>query len=113
MGNLLHVGAQVSCFHGITALRPTGAPKVTLGGRPVWTVESTLQVSPGCPFMVGNKPQPCASVEWTVGLATRVMAGGKAVVLRESASGALCKSADGIPQGVPSVTSCQTRVQGQ
>jgi hypothetical protein len=112
MGNLLHVGAQVKCFHGVPALRLTGMPKVTLGGQQVWTVESTLRVAPGCPFTVGTKVQPCAGVEWKLGLATRVKAGGKAVVLRESALGALCKSAEGIPQGVPSVTSSQTRVRG-
>jgi hypothetical protein len=112
MGNLLHVGAQVKCFHGIPAFRLTGVPRVKLGGRQVWTVESTLRVAPGCPFTVGTKVQPCASVEWKLGLATRVTAGGKAVVLGESALGALCKSAEGIPQGFPSVTSSQTRVRG-
>jgi hypothetical protein len=112
MGNLLHVGAQVKCFHGVPAFRLTGMPRVKLGGRQVWTVESTLQVAPGCPFTVGTKVQPCSTVEWTLGLATRVKAGGKAVVLRESAPGALCKSADQIPQGFPSVTSSQTRVRG-
>lgn len=111
MGNLLHVGAQVKCFHGMPAFRLTGSPRVKLGGQQVWTIESTLTVAPGCPFTVGTKPQPCGSVEWTRS-ASRVTAGGKAVVLRESAPGALCKSAEQIPQGIPSVSSSQTRVRG-
>jgi hypothetical protein len=111
MGNLLHVGAQVKCFHGTSAVRVTGMPRVKLGGQQVWTVESTLTVTPGCPFTVGNKAQPCGTVEWTLG-ANRVKAGGKAVVLQENATGALCKSADSIPQGVPTVSSSQTRVKG-
>ena len=42
MGSLLHVGAQVKCFHGIPAFRLTGMPRVKVGGQQVWTVESTL-----------------------------------------------------------------------
>jgi hypothetical protein len=112
MGHLLHVRAQVRCFHGVPAVRLSGTPRVTVGGDQVWTVDSTLSVVPGCPFAVGNKPQPCASVEWKLGLATRVTAGGRAVVLRESAAGALCTSAEQIPQGTPSVTGSQIRVRG-
>jgi hypothetical protein len=111
MGNMLHVGAEVKCFHGASAVRMTGIPRVKLGGQQVWTVESTLTVLPGCPFTVGNKVQPCGKVEWALG-ANRVKAGGKAVLLRESALSALCKSADNIPQGVPTVSSSQTRVKG-
>jgi hypothetical protein len=111
MGHLLHVGTQVKCFHGIPAFRLTGSPRVKVGGQQVWTVESTLSVAPGCPFTVGTKPQPCGSVMWTTG-ASRVTAGGKAVVLRENALAALCRSAEQIPQGIPSVTSSQTRVKG-
>jgi hypothetical protein len=111
MGYLLHVGAQVKCFHQTGAFRLTGSQRVKVDGKQVWTTESTLTVPPSCPFKVGTKPQPCSGVEWTLG-AGRVKAGGKAVVLRESAPSALCKSAEGVPQGVPSVTSSQTRVRG-
>ena len=44
--------------------------------------------------------------------ASRVTAGGDAVVLQESALAALCVSADQIPQGFPAVTTSQTRVRG-
>ena len=111
MGNVLHVGAQVKCFHGVPAFRLTGSRRVKVGGRQVWTVKSTLTVTPGCPFTVGTKPQPCGSVMWKKG-ASRVTAGGDAVVLQESALAALCVSADQIPQGFPAVTTSQTRVRG-
>jgi hypothetical protein len=113
MGELLHVGVTVSCFHQGGALRPTGNSRVIVGGQQVWTVSSTLNVvpPPPCPFTVGTKVQPCVTVEWKKG-AFRVKAGGEAVVLRESAMLAVCKSADQIIQGFPSVTASQTRVKG-
>jgi hypothetical protein len=111
MGELLHVGAVVQCLHQIPARRQSGNSKVTVSGKQVWTTSSTLDVTPGCPFFVGTKAQPCATVQWLRG-ATRVKAGGEPVLLRESAVNALCKSAEQIPQGVPTVTITQTRVRG-
>jgi hypothetical protein len=114
MGAVLHVGTPVNCFHGATAIRAQGASRVKVGGVQVWTVDMAIDViSALCLFRVPpppGKPQPCAKVEWTQG-ASRVKAGGQAVVIRESAQSAQCKSADKIPQGLPTVGPSQTRVR--
>jgi hypothetical protein len=116
MGEILHVGTPVNCFHGAIAIRLQGDPHVKVGGSAVWTVDHKIDViSVLCLFRVPpppGKPQPCDKVEWTQG-ASRVKAGGKAVVVRENASSAQCKSAEGVPQGVPTVGASQTRVRAK
>jgi hypothetical protein len=108
MPELLHVNAAVQCFHGAPATRLSGNPRVRVSGQQVWTTSSTLNVM-ACPFTIPPKPQPCVTVDWITG-ATRVKAGGEAVVLRTSAS--LCKSAEQIPQGKSSALGSQSRAKG-
>lgn len=109
MPELLHVGATVQCFHGAPASAPTGAQRVKLSGDPLWTVDVTPSVT-ACPFTLPNGVrQPCVTVRWTAG-ATRIKAGGRAVVLRNSPS--QCLSAAQIPQGVASVAAAQHRAVG-
>lgn len=111
MAEVLHVGAAVSCAHQVPASGPTGAPRVRVGGREVWTTVSTLTVA-GCPFAVATKPQPCVTVVWGRG-ASRVRTGGQPLLLRDSVPAGTCRSAEQVVQGVPSVTGSQTRVRAR
>jgi hypothetical protein len=68
-----------------------------------------------CPFQVpigtGTKPQPCVIVEWA-NVSIRVTVMGQALYLQSSPGpgNGLCKSAEQIPQGAPTVKKLQTRV---
>jgi len=114
-GLVLHAGAQVSCFHGASATIAPSAPSVQVGGNAVTTV-SKLPVGT-CPFQIpvgaGTKPQPCITVEWAT-VSTKVKVMGQSVLLQTppgSGPGAgECKTAEQITQGVPQVSSMQTRV---
>ncbi|WP_285021659.1 hypothetical protein [Novosphingobium sp. fls2-241-R2A-195] len=112
-GPILHVGALGMCPHsGQMSIAP-GSPRVMLGGMPAATMADMATIA-ACPFQVpvgaGTKPQPCVNVQWLVP-ATRVTAGGQPLIL--STSPGLCKSAEQIPQGPPTVTTVQTRVIAQ
>ncbi|SFF76461.1 hypothetical protein SAMN05518801_101345 [Novosphingobium sp. CF614] len=112
-GPVLHVGAVGMCPHaGQMAIAP-GNPRVMLGGMPAATMADVATIA-GCVFQVpipgGTKPQPCVTVQWLVP-ATRVTAGGQPLIL--STSPGLCKSAEQIPQGPPTVTTVQMRVIAQ
>jgi hypothetical protein len=87
-----------------------GTPRVRVSQQPVATMVDTSTVA-GCPFQVpvpgGTKPQPCVTVQW-LAPAARVTAGGQPVLLQTSPG--VCKSAEQIPQGPPTITVNQTRV---
>ena len=83
--------------------------RVRVSGQPVATQSDTYAVA-GCTFTVpGPKPQPCVTVRW-LQPATRVRVNGQPVILATSSG--LCRSAEQIPQGPPSVMVTQTRVKG-
>ena len=106
---LLHVGAQVICPHGGEVNTIPSSPRVRVGGQPVATFGDSSVVA-GCAFIVPpTTPQPCVQVQWLVA-ATRVMVGGTPAILRSSSG--LCLSAEGFPQGAPSVVMTQVRVLG-
>lgn len=108
-GPLYHLGAAAICPHGGQITTP-GNPRVTVGGMPVCTL-ADVGVVAGCVFTVpGPKPQPCVTARWLVG-ATRVMVGGVPALVQTSSG--LCQSAEGIPNGPPTVLSTQTRVIAQ
>ena len=61
----------------------------------------------GCPFVAGNKPQPCVTVKWLVA-AVRVTVNGQPVLVQTSTG--LCQSVEQIPQGPPTILTTQARV---
>lgn len=109
-GPVLHVGAVVTCPHGIPAQVVPGSPRVLLSGMPAATMADTFPVA-GCPFQIpvgpGTKPSPCIQLRWTVP-ATRVVVNGSPVITAASAGFGL--SPESAPQGPPIPASFQTRV---
>ncbi|MGN9806522.1 hypothetical protein [Micromonospora sp. L32] len=108
-GPLLHVGAVLSCPHAGPVTPQTGNSRVLVGGLPVVTAADAYPVT-GCPFQVpvgaGTKPQPCVRIQWTTP-AARVLVNGQPAMLATSVG--LGVSAEGIPQGPPTVAGFQIR----
>jgi hypothetical protein len=105
--NLLYLGSSIQCTHGAPVTRTAGSQRVKTGGQAIFLLSDTFTVA-GCAFTVpGPKPQPCTTVQWMSG-ARRVTSGGQAVLTESSL--AICKSADQIPAGPPTVVNTQTRV---
>lgn len=104
-GNILHLGATISCSHSGTAQPTSFETRVTVSGRPVVTLTSTYTVA-GCslsPPPTANGP--CATAVFTTA-ATKVTAMGKPVLLQDSQS--TCA-----PTATPLlVTLVQTKVSG-
>lgn len=109
-GPVYHVGASGICPHGGQVATAPGNPRVLVSQQPVATLADVSTVA-ACPFQVpvgaGTKPQPCVTVQWLVP-AVRVTAGAQPVLLQTSTG--LCKSAEQIPQGPPTITVNQPRV---
>jgi hypothetical protein len=108
-GNLLHVNATVKCPHGGTAGSQPAQSRVLVSGQPVATVADLYTIT-GCPFTVGNKPQPCVTIRWLVPSGRITVNGSPAL---EQATPAICQSAEQIPQGPPVITVIQQRAIGQ
>lgn len=120
-GFLMHVGAVMTCFHqaGQATIPPT-QPRVLVSGQPVATVSPPpvpLATVVGCPFQIpvgaGTKPQPCVTIEWLMP-STRFLVNGlpAALIPAPGVGPGLCKSAEQIPQGAPTVKVVQSRVIG-
>lgn len=113
MGLLIHVGAQIICTHGGQATGAPGSPRVLVGGQPVLTTADMFTVA-ACPFQIpvgaGTKPQPCLTIQWIVP-SLRVTVGGSPALI--STGSAICKSAEQIPQGAPTVLVTQVRASAQ
>ncbi|HEU5238630.1 MAG TPA: hypothetical protein VFU37_15975 [Pyrinomonadaceae bacterium] len=116
-GFLLHVNASMQCPHpppvgpGQATITPSQL-RVVVSGQPVATMASQIAIA-GCLFQVGNKPQPCVTVKWTMP-STRFLVGGQPVALLPAlgTAPAICQSAEQIPQGPPLVSVVQSRVIG-
>ena len=80
-GFLLHEGATIMCMHGGQAQPTVPSPRVTVGGQPV-TTQPPPYVIAGC-GLTGTGAPPCVTAQW-VTAATRVLAGGMPVLLRDS-----------------------------
>jgi hypothetical protein len=117
-GYVVDSASMIKCLHGIPApLAPM--PRVLLSGSPVTTVPPTgprMGVAPGCPFQVpvgaGTKPQPCVTIDWA-NVSTRVTVLGQPLYLQAlppAPGNGICKSAEQISQGVPSLGKLQLRV---
>jgi uncharacterized Zn-binding protein involved in type VI secretion len=108
--NLYHSGASAVCPHGGQIAAVSSNTRVRVGGQPVALVSDTYSIA-GCTFTLpGGKPQPCVQAVWLTP-AVRVKVNGLPVLL--STSSGLCRSAEQIPQGAPTILTTQTRVMGQ
>lgn len=107
-GPLFHVGASAICPHGGQVQALSTNSRVLVAGMPVVTMSDSCLVA-GCAFTVGTKPQPCVRIQWLVP-AARILVGGQPPILQTSTG--LCLSADQIPNGPPTIVSCQTRALG-
>jgi hypothetical protein len=115
-GYVLHVCAQVSCFHQLGLAKAASVqPQVKLMGSPVIIV-GALPVTPGCPFMNGTNPQPCTTITWP-NVSTRVKSFGQGFLLKTPPAGGTettaTSMAGAIPQGLPTVKLLQTKVIAQ
>lgn len=104
-GNLLHVGATISCAHQGQGQPTSPNPRVKVMGNPVVTQAFPYTIA-GCtnpppPANVG----PCITAQW-VSAAMRVKVMGQPVLLQDSK--AVC-----LPTGTPlNVLIAQLRVKG-
>lgn len=107
-GNLLHVNATVTCPHGGQATIRPAQTRTIVSGQVASTLADVYTIT-GCPFTVGNKPQPCVLVQWVTPSA-RIKINGSPALLQSSTGRTV--SAEQIPQGAPMVTVVQQRVVG-
>jgi hypothetical protein len=104
MGYLLDKNATGKCSHGASASPVVGNPRVKIGGVEVLTIATQFTIS-GCSNMAGNTPFPCLLGVFASG-ATRVKAGGMAVLLESS-------TPTNVPTGASTtITNTQARVKG-
>lgn len=106
---ILQQGCMMQCPHGAPVLVIPSQSKVLLDGQPALLPGDAASVT-GCPFVVGTKPQPCVTVTWSAA-ATRVQVNQQGPLLQSSVG--MCKSAEGIIQGVVLMSGVQGKVTGQ
>ncbi|MCK2242411.1 MULTISPECIES: hypothetical protein [unclassified Crossiella] len=107
--NLLHVNATVTCPHGGQATVAPGQHRVAVSSQLV-AVQSDIYTISGCPFTVGQKPQPCLTIRW-VRPSVSIKVNGVPALLEDSVG--LCLSAEQIPQGPPRIVTVQRRAGGR
>jgi hypothetical protein len=102
-GQLLHVGANVTCAHSGTASPSSTNARVTVSGQPTALLSASYLVS-ACTFPPPNAGNgPCVSATWSSGT-VRVTSTGQPLAI-------LGGSATCTPTGTPLLTlSAQTRV---
>jgi hypothetical protein len=105
-GQVLTTATVASCPHGGQATFAASQSAVTIDGSSALMATDTTTIA-GCPFMIGNTPSPCTTVQWQRP-ATRVNAGGSAVLLDTSTG--LCMSAASAPQGNLQISTVQSKV---
>lgn len=105
MGAILTKSATMMCPHGGTINATVAGASRATAGDPI-LAESDLFLISGCPFMIGNSPHPCVTVQW-IAPATKVTASQSKILTTDSQG--LCKAADQAPQGPPTLTPAQTR----
>jgi hypothetical protein len=108
-GNLLHVGAIVTCPHGGQATGQPAQSRATASGRPVVTLAHTYTVS-ACPFTVSGVAQPCLTIRWT-SPSGRVQVGGSPSLTLGSVG--LCLGPTQAPQGTAIISAVQPRAVAQ
>ncbi len=105
---LLHAGLVAMCPHGGSVTVSSQNTRVKVDNQYAATVSDMFTIA-GCPFMAGQKSQPCVKIQWMAG-ATRVKINGQQALLKSSTG--ICQSVEQIPQGPPSITTVQARVKG-
>jgi hypothetical protein len=104
MGYLLTQGSTVLCLHGGQAQPATTNSHVKVDQQSIVTQDCSYTIS-ACSYQPGSTKIPCVTAQWT-SVATRVKAGGVAVLLKDSQ--ATCT-----PNGTGvNVVMTQTRVKG-
>ena len=106
-GKILTTATMASCAHGGQASFTASQSAVTIDGSAALVATDSTTIA-GCSFMIGNTPSPCTTVQWQ-GPATRVTAGGTAVLLDTSTG--LCMSAASAPQGSLQISTVQSKVE--
>ena len=104
----LTMASTVMCPHGGQATFVPTNSKVMAGGAPILLVSDTSIIA-GCPFTVGPKYQPCMTIQWSAGTTKGGPQGAPALI---QTSIGLCKSAEGIPQGVAMIANTQAKASG-
>jgi len=90
-GNLLQMGATVTCSHGGSAIATSPNPAVTIEGQPTVLLSAQWVVA-GCPLVPPPLP-PCLTAQWVTGT-TRVTSNGQPLVVSTGV-------AVSIPNGTP------------
>lgn len=103
---LVQNGATIMCPHGgvIQAIPGGGNVRVRMSGQFIMLATDSFLVT-GCPL-----PQPCFSVQWTAGLASRVRVQGQPALLQNGQG--ICLNVAQVPTGPPVIAATQTRVRG-
>jgi hypothetical protein len=104
----LTIASTVMCPHGGQASFVSANTKVTAGGAAI-LLQSDTSIITGCPFTVGPKYQPCLTIQWSAGTTKGGPTGAPALI---QTSIGLCKSAEGIPQGVAIIANTQPKASG-
>lgn len=107
-GFYLTIASSVTCMHGGQAIFVPANAGVMAAGAPILLQSDPCMVV-GCPFTVGPKYQPCVTIEWQGGT-TKGGPNGAAALTQLSIG--ICKSAEGIPQGVAIISNTQPSVAG-
>jgi hypothetical protein len=106
-GPIVNVGAVAMCPHGGQVSIVSSNARVVANGMPLATMADQFLVA-GCAFTIPpGKPQPCVRVQWMTP-AVRVLINGQPPILQTSTGLAL--SVEGIPGGLPIVSTTQPRV---
>lgn len=108
MSAFLTAASTMTCPHGGTVLASPGSTRAS-AGAPILRVSDTTTIA-GCPFVLGNVPSPCVTVQWTAP-AGRVRAGGDPALTQASVG--LCLAATQAPQGTVLIAATQARASGQ
>lgn len=106
-GSVLTVVDTMMCQHGSPVTHVPGQVRVKIAGAFAMVAPDQGMVA-GCPFMIGNKPSPCVTVQWTAP-AVRVKFGGQPALIATSAG--LGKSPEQAPQGKVTIPAPQPRVK--
>lgn len=108
MSALLTTASTLQCPHGGTVTLVTSNTTTQVNSTYAITSADTLMIA-GCPFMIGNTPHPCMTVQWVVTDMNSTIGGN--ATLSESSVG-LCLAADQAPQGSVIITAGQSVVTG-
>ncbi|MEM9190799.1 MAG: hypothetical protein AAGF12_16565 [Myxococcota bacterium] len=95
---LITTKTTMVCPHGGTVIATKLVPGAKVMGGEVLTLADAFQIT-GCPFMLGNTPHPCVTIQWQPkGTGPRSPEG----ELLTSETIGICQGPSGAPQGTVS-----------